>query len=205
MFSGLVAKRREEDLPLLSLDGLLTPYPHPPRHFSSHPPSFYHINITSFLSKPPRRPPLFPSHTLPCPQLLGTSWLRGQQGSGARDSLARALSSLSPDPRSCSIAALSPSLHLSPFLCPPKRKHSSFLSHNLTHFSSPSFSFFAPSPAQAVLGWCIDWGFYSPSLTSSLSLPLSLFLSLYSFCSPVYCNAQTSLICVFVSVYLPLS
>ena len=69
--------------------------------------------------------------------------------------------------------------------------------HYLTHFLPLclflSFCFSTPSLARAALGWHIDWGFYSPPLTSSFSPPLSPF-------SPENCNAQTSLICVFALV-----
>lgn len=69
-------------------------------------------------------------------------------------------------------------------------------SHYLTHFffSSPHFlhSFTISS-----CSWMPYWlGFLFP-FTHILFSP-----SLYSFCSPVYCNAQTSLMCVRVSIQL---
>lgn len=159
-------EQKEESL--LFLDCQLTPIPFDYQpHSSSHhfPPLMfwphqYHLLLfqTSHKTSP---------HPLPCPELFRSSRLRGQYGSGARDSLIHGLSSLSW-PQCCSITALFPFSVLHTNTHP---LHS--LSDLLFSLSSLSPAFCAPSLAQAVLGCHIDWGFYSPSLTSS-SLPLSI-------------------------------
>lgn len=134
------------------------------------------------------------SHPLSCPELLGPSWLTGQQGSGACDSLVHAPSSLSW-PQSCSIT-FSPS---------PPCKHSSFCL-----IIWPTFPLFLPPSlfvcffACSSCSWMAYWLGFLFTFTHILPLSPNQTLSFF-FCSPVYCNAQTCLICVFVSVYLLLS
>lgn len=184
MLSCLIVKRREKGL--LTVLGCPTP-----PHASISPPSF--PNLPQDLPASPALPWAPRALLAKGSAGVGSLWL----------------------PRSCSFLSLLTqrliyhssvhlSLHLSVLLANAHPLVSLFdpLFLSLSLSPSPStFSFSAPSLAQAVLGWRIDWGFYSPSLTSSLSFSLSLCF----FCSPGYCNAQTSLICVFVSVYLLLS
>lgn len=125
---------------------------------------FGHINITSSFSKPPTRP-----HLIPFPA-LSSSGPPGWEVSMGQELVTPSftVSPLCPDPQCCSITALFPFSVLHTNTHP---LHS--LSDPLFSLSSLSPAFCAPSLAQAVLGCHIDWGFYSPSLTSS-SLPLSI-------------------------------
>lgn len=128
-------------------------------------------------------------HPLPCPELFRSSRLRGQYGSGARDSLIHGLSSLSWPPVLFYHSSV-------PFFCHPHKHSPSPLIIWPTFFSLFAFSRFLRSFVSSSCSWMPYWLGFLFTFTHILFSP-----SLYSFCSPVYCNAQTSLIRVFVSVY----
>lgn len=181
-------EQKEESL--LFLDCQLTPIPFDYQpHSSSHhfPPLMfwphqYHLLLfqTSHKTSP---------HPLPCPELFRSSRLRGQYGSGARDSLIHGLSSLSWPPVLFYHSSV-------PFFCPPHKHSPSPLIIWPTFYSLFAFSRFLRSFVSSSCSWMPYWLGFLFTFTHILFSP-----SLYSFCSPVYCNAQTSLIHVFVSVY----
>lgn len=195
MFSGSVGKRRENG-GILSFDGRLTPS------------STHHAPTPTLPSPPPFHLPPIPSFF---PELPGPSWLRESPGVRSlwpwfclSPHPALVLSQLSP--------AFTPSLSLSSVQI-------LLSSHYLTHFSLSLSLFFSIfqfflSFAGSSCSWMavligVSIHLHSHPLSLSLCMSLALSespsLSLDFFCSPVYCNTQASLICVFVSVYLLLS
>lgn len=186
---------------ILSLDARLTPeHPHPtlpspppfpnlPQKFPSFLPSLPSLPLSLSFSGPP-----------------GWRVARGQEPVSPLFSLS--------SPCLFSITAQYVFLSIPPSLSLPCKYFCRLIIWSTFPFLSPSlslspyFSFFpAPSLAQAVLRWHIDWGFYSPSLTSSLSVCLLLSVSLSLSISFVpQCTVMLKpLWSVFVSVYLLLS
>ncbi len=199
MFLGLTVQRRER-VSILSLDGRLTRnhrlWPSPTSTYQ--PPHTHQYPLLPFQTSPKSFSPPLPQASSSPP---GWGVSRGRE-------LVTPSFSLS-SPCSCSITAPSIFPSLPPSLSILHAYSHPFLSLFDPLFSpsvSPSISFFhcLCSFAGSSCSWMAYWLGFLFTFTH-ITLSVSLSLSLYSFCSLVYCNAQASLICVFVSLYLLLS